>query len=200
MVEPLMRDLESFIVTDSEIPQLVRIAMIHYQFEAIHPFLDGNGRTGRVLISMLLGEWNMLRQPILYLSEFFERHRRDYVDGLLYVSQRGEWNEWIAFFLDAVIEQAYDGARQGQSILTLREEYRKRYQAARSIRLLPLIDALFMRPVFTATQISEALGWPRYSAQRLLEPLIADGLLEEVTGKQRNRIFLAPEIMRLLEE
>lgn len=200
MVEPLMRDLESFIVTDSEIPQLVRIAMIHYQFEAIHPFLDGNGRTGRVLISMLLGEWNMLRQPILYLSEFFERHRRDYVDGLLYVSQRGEWNEWIAFFLDAVIEQAYDGARQGQSILTLREEYRKRYQAARSIRLLPLIDALFMRPVFTATQISEALGWPRYSAQRLLEPFIADGLLEEVTGKQRNRIFLAPEIMRLLEE
>ena len=200
MVEPLMRDLESFIVTDSEIPQLVRIAMIHYQFEAIHPFLDGNGRTGRVLISMLLGEWNMLRQPILYLSEFFERHRRDYVDGLLYVSQRGEWNEWIAFFLDAVIEQAYDGARQGHSILTLREEYRKRYQAARSIRLLPLIDALFMRPVFTATQISEALGWPRYSAQRLLEPLIADGLLEEVTGKQRNRIFLAPEIMRLLEE
>jgi cell filamentation protein, protein adenylyltransferase len=200
MVEPLMRDLESFIASDSDLPQLVRIAMIHYQFEAIHPFLDGNGRTGRVLISMLLGEWSILRQPILYLSEFFERHRRAYMNGLLGVSQRGDWTEWVAFFLDAIVEQAYDGARQGRSILALRETYRKRYQAARSVRLLPLIDELFMRPVFTAAQISESLGWPRYSVQRLLEPLIADRVLVETTGKQRNRIYLAPEIMQLLEE
>jgi Fic family protein len=200
MVEPLMRDLEAFVVAESPLPQLVRIAMIHYQFEAIHPFLDGNGRTGRLLISMLLSEWNVLAQPILLLSEFFERHRRDYVDGLLGVSLRGEWNEWIEYFLDAVIEQAHEGARQGRSILELRERYRKKYQSERSIRLLPLIDQLFMRPVFTAAQLSESLGWPRYSVQRLVDPLITEGVLEETTGKRRNRIFLAPEIMRLLEE
>ena len=121
------------------------------------------------------------------------------MDGLLAVSQRGAWTEWIAFFLDGIIEQAYSGTRQGRNILALRETYRKRYQAARSIRVLPLIDELFMRPVFTAPQMSDSLGWARYSVQRLLDSLIADGVLEETTGRQRNRIFLAPEIMELLE-
>lgn len=200
MVDPLIRDLENFIVSESLIPHLIRIAMIHYQFEAIHPFLDGNGRLGRVLISMLLAEWNILRQPILYLSEFFERNRRDYMDALLWVSVRGTWDDWIAFFLDGVYVQARDSANRGRSVLELRERYRKQYQTMRSTRLLPLIDELFMRPFFTLAQISDALEWQRYSVQRLIDPLIADGVLEETTGKRRNRIFLAPEIMRLLEE
>ena len=199
MVEPLTRDLERFIMSESLIPQLIRIAMIHYQFEAIHPFLDGNGRLGRVLISMLLAEWNILRHPILYLSEFFERNRRDYVDALLWVSVRGDWDEWVGFFLDGVSVQAHDSANRGRSILELRERYRKHYQTMRSTRLLPLIDELFMRPVFTLAQISDSLEWQRYSIQRLIDPLMADGVLEETTGKRRNRIFLAPEIMRLLE-
>lgn len=200
LVEPLMRDLEQFMVSDSTLPQLIRIAMIHYQFEAIHPFLDGNGRSGRVLISMLLAEWRLLRRPILYLSDFFERNRRDYVDALLWVSQRGEWDEWIGFFLDGIIVQAQDGVVRGRKILELREHYRQRFQALRSIRLLPLIDQLFLRPVFTVAQVSEVFEWPQFSVQRLIDQLVKAGVLEETTGKRRNRIFLAPEIMRLLEE
>ena len=117
--------LEKFIHTRSEIPQLVRAGLIHYQFEAIHPFLDGNGRVGRLIVSMLLIEWGLISQPLLYLSAFFERNRDLYLDLLLHVSETGEWKPWVDFFLRGVLESAEEagilqettGRRRGQVFL-----------------------------------------------------------------------------------
>jgi Fic family protein len=199
-VPALMHDLERYILEPSTLPKLVRIALIHYQFETIHPFEDGNGRTGRLLIPLLLQQWNLLSRPLLYLSDYFERERRAYVDGLLAVSQQGDWDGWVGIFLDAVRFQANDAVTRGQRVLSPREEYRRRYQGKRPARTLDAIDGLFEAPTLTIKGLAERLEIPYSSALNVVTTLAADGVLTEATGRKRRRVYLATEIMAILSQ
>ncbi len=197
-VPVLIDDLTRFIAAPSDLPELVRIALVHYQFETIHPFEDGNGRIGRLLMTMLLSRWNLLEKPLLYLSGYFEQHRNDYIDGLLDVSQHGSWERWIDLCLRAVEHQARDGMVRGRRLLDLREQYRAHFQGGKRAGVLPLIDDLFVRPTTTIRQIEERLEIPRFSAQRYVTSLVDEGFLVEVTGRQRNRVFAAQEVIEIL--
>lgn len=199
-VPGLMLDLERAIAAPSTLPKLVRIALIHYQFETIHPFEDGNGRVGRLLIPLLLQDWTLLDRPLLYLSDYFERERKAYVDGLLGVSQRGDWVGWIALFLDAVRFQATDAVARSQRLLALREAYRERYQERRPAKTLAVIDGLFAAPTLTISKVASRLGIPYSSAQNIVNLLLRDGVLIEVTGRKRDRVYLAGEILTSLDQ
>ncbi|AZI43431.1 Fic family protein [Deinococcus psychrotolerans] len=192
--------LERFIHADNDLPPLIEIALIHYQFEAIHPFVDGNGRIGRLLITLLLLQRGLLSQPLLYLSAYFERHRGSYYDLLLGVTLRGEWRQWLDFFLRGVALEARDATVRAQHLLDLRENWRKTYQQGRvSGTLLSALDVLFSAPVLTVRQLEAHLEVSYTSAQKIIERLESGGILEEVSGKQRNRIYRAPAIFAILD-
>jgi Fic family protein len=192
--------LEKFIHSPSDIPQLVRAGMIHYQFEAIHPFLDGNGRVGRLLMTLLLIEWGLISQPLLYLSAFFETHRLDYYDRLLAISQRGEWENWLVFFLRGVSSQSLDAIDRIERLGKLRIANQERLRRERrSVRLLQTLDVIFERPILNIRQLEAALDVPYRTAQRYVERLVEIGILREVTGRARNRIYRADEILKVLE-
>jgi len=193
--------LEKFIHADSGIPALVRTAMIHYQFEAVHPFLDGNGRIGRLLIILLFSEWRLLSQPLLNLSAYFELHRQEYYECLLSVSQRGEWEAWMLFFLRGVSAQSQDSLMRVEKLQGLRTKYQTIAAAERNVkRMEQVLDFLFMQPMFTVRQMESALGIPFAAAQRYVEKLVRAGILREVTGYAKNRIFRADEIFKALDE
>lgn len=194
----LIDDLAKFIASQSEIPELVRIALVHYQFETIHPFENGNGRIGRVLMTMLLSRWGLLHKPLLYLSGYIEKNRDAYIDGLLNVSQNGDWGAWISFCLQIVAVQSADGVQRGRQLLDLRERYRARFQSGKRAGVLPLIDDLFTWPTTTVRQIEERLEIPRFSAQRYVTTLVEEGILREITGRQRNRVFAAIDVVNIL--
>jgi Fic family protein len=192
--------IEKFIHAPSDIPQLARVGLIHYQFEAIHPFLDGNGRVGRLLVILLLIEWGLISQPLLYLSAFFEAHRLDYYDRLLAVSQRGDWESWLLFFLKGVSSQSLDAIARIERLGKLRTAYRERLRSERAAaRLLQTLDVLFERPILNIRQLEAALDVPYRTAQRYVERLEEQGILREVTGQARNRLYRADDIIRALE-
>lgn len=167
---------------------------------SFHPFLDGNGRVGRLLISLLLGAWELLPEPLLYLSVYFEKHRQAYYDHLLAVSQSGAWREWLIFFLSGVAEQSRDAALRIQKLQGLRETYRARVQTIRaSARLLQVVDLLFSQPLVTVTMVQDALKIHFPNAQRYVEQLVDAGIVREITGRERNRVYRADEIFRALE-
>lgn len=191
---------EKFLHQSLSLPPLVRLGLIHYQFEAIHPFLDGNGRIGRLLVALLLCAWGLLPQPLLYLSAYFEAHRQTYYDLLLAVSQKGAWKEWLDFFLRGVKEQARDAVSRAGRVQILREKYRERLQTERAAaRLLQVVDFLFAEPVFTVKQLSNGLGIDFSAAQRYVNHLEGEGFVEEITGQARNRIYRASEILKVIE-
>ncbi len=195
-----LHELEIFIHAGTEIPILARAGLIHYQFEAIHPFLDGNGRLGRLIIVLLLREWNMLSQPLLNLSAYFERHRQEYYDDLLAVSQHGKWEEWLRFFLRGISLQAQDGVFRMTRLQGIRTQYESLIQADRNAaRMKAVIDFLFSRPILSIKQLEDALGIPYMAAKRYVEKLVDAGVLLETTGYARNRVFLAREIFQALE-
>jgi Fic family protein len=193
--------LEKFIHAPSDIPQLVRAGLIHYQFEAIHPFLDGNGRVGRLLVILLLIEWRLISQPLIYLSAFFETHRLDYYDRLLAVSQRGAWENWLLFFLKGISSQSQDAINRIERLGQLQNAYQERLSTERTAaRLLQTLDVLFERPILNIRQLEAALDVPYRTAQRYVERLEEIGILREVTGQARNRLYRADEILLVLEE
>jgi Fic family protein len=193
--------LEKFIHAPSDIPQLARAGLIHYQFEAIHPFLDGNGRIGRLLVILLLIEWGLISQALLYLSAFFEAHRLDYYDRLLAVSQRGEWEKWLLFFFKGVSSQSLDAITRIERLGKLRTAYQERLRTERAVvRLLQTLDVLFERPILNIRQLEAALDVPYRTAQRYIERLEEIGILREVTGQARNRLYRADDIIRALGE
>jgi Fic family protein len=196
----LLADFERALAQPGALPPLVRIALVHYQFEAIHPFIDGNGRVGRLLIPLLLAQWGVMRFPqLLQLSDEIDRDRTGYLDGLLQVSRRGDWAGWLGYFLDAARVQANRAARLGAAVLDLRERYRASLQAeGGTARLLRLVDDLFERPTLTANRAADRLGVSYPTAQRQIDHLVAKGFLTEVTGKQRNRVYLASPILNIL--
>ncbi len=193
-------DLENFIHSPSDLPPLIRLGLIHYQFEAIHPFLDGNGRVGRLLVALLLSAWQLLPQPLLYLSAYFESNRRDYYDLLLAVSQRAAWEDWLLYFLEGIKQQSLDAVDRISRLQALRAQYQAHFQTRRTpARLLRVIDLLFAQPVLTARQVESALEINFPSAQRLIDQLVQAGLLREITGGRRNRVYRADEILKILE-
>lgn len=193
-------ELEKFWHAPSPLPLLLRLALIHYQFEAIHPFLDGNGRIGRLLLTLLLVSENVLPQPMLYLSAYFERHRDEYYRRLLAVSRDGQWIEWISFFLRGVAEQSRDAVRRSEKLLGIWQRYRQQFQTARSsASLLKLIDELFHRPYLTISSAKSVLNVTFRSASLNVEKLVTAGILEELPGRTYARVFRAREIIEALE-
>jgi Fic family protein len=193
-------DLEKFIHTSTEIPVLARAAMIHYQFEALHPFLDGNGRVGRLLMALLFTEWNILSQPLLNLSVYFERYRQEYYDNLLAVSQRGDWEAWLRFFLRGVSSQAQDSLVRMQRLEAIRTKYEPLVKSDRnSERMGTVLDFLFARPILSAKQLAESVGMPFKTARQYIEKLAKAGILREVTGNARNQIYRADEIFGAMD-
>ena len=193
-------DLEKYLYSDSPRLPLLRLGMIHYQFEAIHPFLDGNGRIGRLLITLLLCTWNLLPQPLLYLSAYFEAHRQHYYALLLHVSQRGEWEAWLRFFLRGIVSQSRDVISRIGRLQALREQYREQLQRARAAaRLLEVVDLLFARPIVSIPQVADALQISHQSATRYINALETAGILHETTGQSRNRIYLAGKVLNVIE-
>lgn len=182
-------------------PPLVRLAFIHYQFEAIHPFLDGNGRIGRLLISLLLVHWNLLPLPLLYLSAYFEHHREAYYDHLLAVSEDGAWRNWLLFFLRGVAEQAQDATNRAKQLQDLQLKWRQRLTQARaSALLLRLADSLFELPLLTIPQAQRILNVTYRSAQRNVEKLVKAGILKPTGQASYNKVFLTEEILQAIGE
>jgi Fic family protein len=190
---------EIFLHEQSEIPALIRLALIHYQFEAIHPFRDGNGRIGRVLLSLLLTDWKLLSKPLLYLSAYFDRHRDEYFDHLLAISQRGAWNDWIVFFLQGVAQQARDAVDRAQKLLALRDEYRVRLLSAHAPgSCLLLIDNLFELPALSVPLAATRLKMSYPGANRNVLKLVEAGILEATPQRSHPKLFLARGVLDLV--
>lgn len=199
-IPDLLEDLLDYANQTSDVHPLLRIGLIHYQFETIHPFLDGNGRLGRLLISLLLQRDDLLPEPYLYLSSYFNARRSEYVDHLLAVSQRGEWDEWLLFFLRGVQSQADEAHRRANLLVDLREDYQHRYQSARSGNILELVMRLFEDPYLDVNTAAEWLDVEYSTANRLVSQLEDDRILEELTGNERNRFYRASEVFEVINK
>lgn len=187
---------EKYLHSDDLTPPLVRLAFAHYQFEAIHPFVDGNGRIGRLLISLLLHHWELLPQPLLYLSAFFERHRGDYYRCLLRVSQQGDWEEWIEFFLLGVREQARDALHTAIALVELQKQYHALLHGRRlALITRQVLDGLFLNPAVTAPLLQKRCGVSFNTALKAIGDLEQAGILREISGRRSRRLWLAAEIL-----
>lgn len=194
-VEQLMDSLEKYIHCDDErFDPLVRCYLVHYQFEAIHPFMDGNGRVGRVLLALMTAKWLGHSMPWLYMSAFFEQFRDEYMRRLFDVSTRGAWAEWIEFCLRGTIVQAQDSIRRCHQFNALRVEFHARVKDASS-RTHPLIEQLFHSPVLTISWVSKRFDITYHTAQSDIERLVKANVLSELPGEYP-RTFVAHEIMR----
>ena len=199
-LRPLLDDFILFLRDGRELPPIVQLALIHYQFETIHPFNDGNGRVGRLLITLLLCERQILPEPLLYLSAYFEQHRQEYYDHLLDVSRRGSWNEWIDFVAVGVAEQSRDATLRSRRLLAMWQQYRQRAsEVLRSTSALRIVDELFASPFLTIERAANIGQVTRPAAQNSINRLVEAGLLKEITGKRRYRVYVADEILQLLD-
>lgn len=199
-IPQLLGALERFIHEEPGLPALIRLALTHYQFEAIHPFHDGNGRIGRLLISLLLCTERLLPQPLLYLSAYFEKNREEYYRTLREVSTQGHWSQWLVYFLEGVRQQSLDAIATANRLAALRSEFHARLHTPRATGLLhKLVDALFVTPATTIPQAAALLDVTYRSAQQNVDRLVKAEILREVTGQRRNRIFISDEIIRAVE-
>jgi Fic family protein len=191
---------EKYLHENNGVPPLARLAFIHYQFEAIHPFIDGNGRIGRLLLALLLVSWNLLPLPLLYLSAYFERHRQGYYDLLMAVSQRSAWRDWLLFFLRGVAEQSQDAITRAKQLQDIQTAWREILQRAyRSGQTLEVADLLFEEPVISASRIVERLGCSHQSAMQILHRLEELEIVQEMTNRKRNRLYYAPLIFNVIQ-
>ncbi len=201
-IPELISDLEKFANDRSNLlPDIIKAAIIHYQFETIHPFLDGNGRTGRLLITLYLVSTGILKQPILYLSDFFERHRTLYYDNLMRVRTHHDIEQWIKFFLTGVIETAQKGIKTFDGILQLQKniEIKLNDMGARSGDGLKLIDHLYQNPIIDAKKVGLIVGRSLRTAYNLLNEFEKMGILKEITGDDRNRSYAFQEYIDLFK-
>lgn len=185
---------------ESKLPPLVTAAMMHYQFEAIHPFLDGNGRVGRLLVTLFLIERKILPAPLLYLSAFFEASRRDYYDLLLGVSQHGDWEEWLQYFLNGVTVMSEDAIGRSARIVALLDDWRIKAAGGKTNAPLRLLDLLAENPFVTVNGVAEKLDLAFTTAQRAIQRLEQLGVLKQKGEAQRGRVFCAQNILDVLEE
>lgn len=197
---PLFSNLEKYLNSDEEQDTLVQIAIAHYQFEAIHPFLDGNGRVGRLIISLFLYERKLLSHPFLYLSEFFEEHREDYYELLKQVSEKGGWQDWIKFFLTALATQAEAAEKTGKDILNLHAKYKEKIIDINSVYAMNLLDALFIHPIFRTASIRKDTKIKNTQTFfNLIAKFLEAGIIQDITPKKRrNKVYVFGELMKLL--
>lgn len=199
-LDGLLRNWERYVNSDSDpLPRLMRFAVAHYQFECIHPFDDGNGRVGRLLIALQLCQRAQLTQPLAYVSGHFERNRARYYELLFGVSTRDDWTSWIEFFLEAVAEQAEDAGRRCISLADLQTQYHDLVRRPRASTLLPsVIDILFESPAINAAFICTRLGVTTPTALSLIRNLEDTEILTEVTGRKSGRVFVAQGILQVV--
>ena len=193
-----LADWERFLHERGKLPDLVQCALLHEQFEAIHPFLDGNGRVGRLLITLFLIERGRLSQPLLYLSAYIEAHRQDYYDLLQRTRTHGDWGAWLRFFLTGVAEMAQDAMRRAQALMDLREKFRARL--ADKPRALALLDALFTNPYVTVARAEKILSVSNPTARQAVTLLQEQGMLTEVSGRQWGKLFVAKPILDVIDK
>ena len=199
LLRDLLLDWERFVNEASVLPALFQCAMMHYQFEAIHPYRDGNGRIGRLLIPLFLCARGVLPKPFLYLSAYFERDRSAYYDQLLRVSETGDWETWIVYFLRGVAEQARDAQVRVRRVRELHERMRDDLLTRRvSANALRLLDEVFARVVLTTSDVVRLLGVTRAGAQRILDRLVQARVLVEV-WETRPRLYVATDLLNLIE-
>ena len=198
-----MSSLERFIHCDTELPLLIKIGLVHAQFETIHPFRDGNGRVGRLLITFLLCQQRILTRPVLYLSYFFKRYRQQYYDELQAVRDAGSWEKWLAFFLRGVVAVSEQSTDTVQRILALRERHRRVINdnfgraAGNGHRVL---EHIFSHPVVSVDDVQELIGTTYQTANNLVARLVEYGILREFTGQARNRAFIYQSYLELFHE
>jgi Fic family protein len=197
-----IKDLEFFLHNKGLfMPQLIRIAIAHYQFETIHPFLDGNGRIGRLLITLHLVDLGILKKPTLYLSDFFEKHKGQYYDGLTFVRAQNNMDQWLIYFLSAIIETAKNGKEMFEKIIELRVRYEQKIMGlGRRAKLAHrLLLELFSEPAITTAKAAVLLNISISSANSVVNELSKIGILKENTGFSRNRVFVLAEYLELFK-
>jgi len=188
--------LERYLHAPRDLPPVVRLAIVHYQFEAIHPFVDGNGRIGRLLISLMLCVDEVLPMPLLYLSAYFHRTRQQYYEHLLRVSQRGAWKDWLVYFARGVASESKDALDRARRLKDLQARYMEQVRTVRASALLTrLVEELFRQPVVSMNTVAELLDVTPTTARKYISRLIEHGILREVTGRKRNRLFVAEGII-----
>jgi len=201
-VPELMSDIEKFLNNEEIfIPELLKIGLVHYQFETIHPFLDGNGRVGRLLIPLYLVSKGVLKKPILYLSDFFEKNRQLYYENLMLVRDNNNLSQWFKFFLVGIIETAKNGITTFDNILQLQKTVESSIQklGSRAVNAKKIVDYLYNRPMINAEKVSEIAGISMPSAYKLIVDLEKLDILKEVTGSQRGRVYLFDNYLRLFK-
>lgn len=194
-----MQNLETYLQTGGSYQPLIDIGLVHYQFEAVHPFRDGNGRMGRLLIMLMMVGEELLPEPYLYPSSYFNRNREEYTDRLLAVSRDGAWEEWLTFFLEGISHQAREAFSRASELLDLRDEYRDRYQdEANSVSHLAM--EIFRKPYITVNEAKDILDMSYKAANNAVKALERDDVLEEITGQRRNRVFRAREVFHVIQK
>lgn len=187
-----LNDFEKFLHNPAPMPALIKVGLIHGQFETIHPFVDGNGRVGRLLITFLLCEWKILKRPLLYLSHYFKRHRGEYYGRLQAIRDQGDWEGWLKFFLRGVAEVAEEATETARRIVNLREEHRQLLTAQfgrGAAKALALLEKLYFRPIISVQWVADATGLSIARANSLVNQLCEVGIIREITGYRRNRRF-----------
>lgn len=192
-IPELIGDIENFVHNDRIcVPDLIKIALIHYQFETIHPFLDGNGRTGRLLITLYLVSKGLLKRPILYLSDYLERHRNTYYSCIMAARQQNDLKSWIKFFLKGVISTSENGVNTFAEILSIEKENENKVQqlGMRSANAMKTLEELYKNPLISVSKVSEITGLSSPSAYKLVYEMERVGLLSEMTGGKRGKLYL----------
>jgi Fic family protein len=201
-VSQLMGNLEKFINQDNRLPLLIKCALIHYQFETIHPFLDGNGRIGRLLVDLFIHWKSLLHKPMIYISLFFKQNRQEYFDRLTMVRKNGNFEQWIEFFLKAMLWSAEHAIEKIKQILLLQETLKQKIvkEKKASLRSIQLLDILFASPLTTINAIAEKLGISYQAASEQAKLFLELGILQELTGQKRSRRFAFAPYLRIIEE
>lgn len=197
-----MGDLENFMHNDRlKLPDLVKIAIMHYQFETIHPFLDSNGRVGRLMITLFLVSCGILKKPILYLSDYLEKNRLEYYDRLMKVRFNDDLSGWIRYFLSGVIETAKSSNQTFDGILKLQKEVDSKLNSmgTRSANALKIIDELYKRPLISVDRASNAADVSMPTAYKLINSLVELEILHEITGAERNRLYIFKDYIELFK-
>ncbi|HEU0227401.1 MAG TPA: Fic family protein [Arachidicoccus soli] len=200
-VTDLISDLEKFLHNDDiSVPVLIKIAIAHYQFETIHPFLDGNGRIGRLLITLFLVDQKILDKPLLYLSAFFEKNKGLYYDNLSFVRTKNDMIQWLKYFLVGVAETAENATETLSNVLALKVKIENQISTSfgkRSVKASIILQELFKKPVIHVNQVKDILKSSYKTANELVNDLVVAGILKEMTGQERNRIFVFDDYIKL---
>ena len=200
MLPNLLTDIEKFLHNkELQVPEIVRAGIAHYQFETVHPFLDGNGRTGRLLIILYLISAGLLNKPVLYISDFFEKNRMSYYDSLAMVKKSDNMTQWLKFFLNGIVETAKSSISTFDKIKKLSQKIDKKLEkiGKKAVNGKKLVQLLYSQPKVNAKAVAEKLGISFVSANGLLKTFVEIGILEEKTGFNRNRYYVLEEYIKI---